>query len=68
MNRTILYHPRESDEIFPLEEVKKLFEKQMIGGAVIRLMIVKGLSHYQTIRFIKPLQAAIPWIRDVWGE
>jgi len=40
----------------------------MIGGAVIRLMIVKGVSHYQTIRFIKPLQAAIPWIRDVWGE
>lgn len=58
----------DNDELFPVGEVKKFFEKQMIGGAAIRLMIVKGVSHYQTARFIKSLQAAIPWIREVWGE
>ncbi len=58
----------EKDEVFPLDEVKKLYAKQKAGGADIQFMIVEKTSHYDLARYIAPLQAAIPWIKRTWEE
>jgi predicted peptidase len=58
----------DQDELFPSNDVKKLYQKQKTGGAEIELMIVPGVSHYQVDRFITPLKATIPWVKKIWGE
>jgi predicted peptidase len=58
----------EKDEVFPLDEVKKLYEKQKAGGADIQFMVVEKASHNDLARYITPLQAAVPWIRRIWKE
>jgi predicted peptidase len=56
------------DELFPAKEIKRLYEKQKLGGAEIELKIVMGASHYQLARFINPLKATIPWIQKIWDH
>lgn len=56
----------ELDELVPAQEIKKLCGKQKMNGAEIKLIIVKGASHYQLARFVNPLKASIPWIRNIW--
>jgi predicted esterase len=58
----------DQDELFPLEEVKRLYQTQKTGGADIELKIVLGASHYQMDQFITPLKATIPWIKNIWVE
>jgi predicted peptidase len=58
----------EKDEVFPLDEVRKLYLKQKAGGADIQFMVVEKTSHNELPRYITPLQAAIPWIKRVWEE
>lgn len=54
------------DEIYPLREVKNLYERQKMRGAEIKLMIVENTTHHELTRFITPLRAAIPWLRNIW--
>ena len=56
------------DELFPVREIRLLFEKQKSGGADIELNVVMGASHYQLGRFINPLKATIPWIQKLWKD
>ena len=58
----------EKDDVFPLDEVKKLYLKQKTEGADIQFMIVEKATHHELSRYIPPLQAAIPWIQRVWDE
>jgi predicted peptidase len=58
----------ELDELFPVLEVKKLYEKQKAGGAEIQLMIVEKTTHHQLFRFVTPLRSTIPWIKKIWEE
>jgi len=57
-----------NDEIFPVAAIETLVEKLRGWGIDIHLEIISGLSHYQTTGFVPFLRAAIPWIRQVWGE
>jgi predicted peptidase len=56
----------EKDELFPSLDVKLLYYKQKNNGAEIEMNIVAGVSHYQMNRFIYPLKATIPWLRNIW--
>jgi predicted peptidase len=58
----------EKDEICPVSEAKKLYEKQMDGGAEIKLAIVADAGHYEISRFVIPLKSAIPWINTIWDN
>jgi len=57
-----------NDEIFPVLAIETLVEKLRGWGIAIHLEIITGLSHYQTTGFVPYLRAAIPWIKQVWGE
>lgn len=58
----------EKDEIFPLDEVKKLYSREIAAGAEIQLIIVEKANHHELTRYIPPLKSAIPWIRRIWEE
>jgi predicted peptidase len=56
----------EDDELIDIEPTKTAVTQLLFHGATVELIIVEGITHYQTDRFIKPLQEVIPWIKQVW--
>ncbi len=56
------------DEIYPVSEVKNLYERQKMRGAEIKLMIVEMATHHELAPFIPPLTAAIPWLKRIWED
>lgn len=57
-----------ADTVLPLEPTQQYVELAKAKGANIELVIVDGITHYQTGRFAKPLRDAVPWIKKVWKK
>ena len=36
-------------------------------GIQVELVVVKGLTHYQTQGFVDPLENAVRWLRRLWA-
>jgi predicted peptidase len=58
-------HSRQ-DEIFPLDTVEEVVRTLQAKGTSIELLVVDGVTHFETESFVHPLQTAIPWIRKLW--
>jgi predicted peptidase len=54
------------DELFPVRWTETAVEQLVTAGASAELVVLDGVSHHETHRFIEPLQAAIPWIQKTW--
>lgn len=54
------------DEIFPLGDTETTVNQLREQGVAIDFDTVDGITHFQTERFVKPMQAAVPWIKHVW--
>lgn len=54
------------DELFPLRDTQTTVNNLRGKGISIEMDVVDNTTHFQTERFIEPLQAALPWIRDIW--
>jgi hypothetical protein len=37
------------------------------SGVNARLVVLTGVSHYETNRFAAALRQAVPWIREIWN-
>jgi predicted peptidase len=61
-----LIHSRR-DEIVPLGPTEDAVRLLRAAGARVELVVLSGVTHYETARFVEPLKAAVPWIRSVWG-
>jgi predicted peptidase len=57
-----------ADEIFPINPVEEMVQKLKSRGVPVTLEIVKGISHYHTADFVRPLQKTIPWIKQTWEK
>jgi predicted peptidase len=55
-----------SDEIFPLEPLRKFIRFCEEQGLRIELHPVPGLSHYAYDCFVPALREAVPWLKGVW--
>jgi predicted peptidase len=60
-------HSRQ-DEIVPLEPTEAAVAELLSRGASVELVTISGITHYQTSRFVDPLQDAIPWILEAWAR
>ncbi len=60
-----IIHSRQ-DEVVPLEPVETVVGQLKARGVSVELVVVEGITHFETSRFIGPLRAAIPWIQNVW--
>lgn len=54
------------DEVIPLEPTQAAVEVLQGSDVPVKLVILDGVTHYQTARFVVPLREAIPWLREVW--
>lgn len=58
----------QSDEIFPLEPMRKFINFCEAQGLRIEFRPVAGLSHYQYDTFVPSLRDAVPWVKKLWTE
>ena len=58
-------HARQ-DRVIPLKPTQQRMETLKAQGLDAKLVILEGVTHYETARFIDPLRAAIPWIKRIW--
>jgi predicted peptidase len=61
-----LIHGRE-DQLFPLEPLESFVEQLAASGNPIQLVVLEGVTHYETFLYTEPLAEAIPWIRRTWS-
>lgn len=54
-----------ADEVVPLGPTEKAVEKLRARGVEVELVVLDGVSHYQSPRYVPALEAAVPWIRRV---
>ena len=60
-------HSRD-DEVVPLGPTEAHVASLRNQGADVRLVIVEGLRHFDTPRFVGPLQEAVPWLVEIWAQ
>ncbi len=58
-------HSRQ-DELMPLEPTRFAVTALAEKGVEIELMVLDGITHFETFRFIDPLRSVVPWIEQVW--
>jgi predicted peptidase len=54
------------DEMMPLQPTEIVVEQLNAQGKPVDLMILEGITHFETWRYTVPLCASIPWIRKAW--
>lgn len=59
-------HSRQ-DEVVPLAQTEHAVRQLQAQGAPLESVVLQGISHYETYRFVAPLRAAVPWIEQAWA-
>ena len=55
------------DEVIDVAPTEQAIEELQDRDANARLVVVKGLTHYETHRFALPLSDSVKWLRGVWA-
>ena len=56
------------DEVIPFEQTAQVVDQLRERGIAVEFVLLDGVTHYETDRFVVPLRATVPWIRKVWAE
>jgi predicted peptidase len=62
-----IIHSR-ADELIDIAPTETAVSQLQLQGAEVELVIVDGITHYETNRFVEPLQTAVPWIKQAWNR
>lgn len=55
-----------ADEIVPFQPTEKAVSRLRQRGARVEFVVLDGVTHYESPRFVPALQAAVPWITEAW--
>lgn len=58
-------HSRD-DEVMPIGPTETRIRELQKGGIRAELVVLTGISHYQTNRFVEGLRRAVPWLQQLW--
>ena len=58
----------ERDELMPMADTENVVEAIRAGGGAVELKVLRGVTHFETHRFVSPLRDTVSWLRGVWGE
>ncbi|PHS13166.1 MAG: hypothetical protein COA86_17590 [Kangiella sp.] len=61
-----IIHSRQ-DEVIPIKPTLQYVAELKTKGADVELVIIDGVTHYETEGFAEPLRGAIPWIKKIWN-
>jgi len=56
------------DEVVALEPTTKAIAELREKGATAELVVIEGLTHYQTESYVAPLIDAAEWVRKRWAD
>jgi predicted peptidase len=59
-------HSRD-DQVNPIGPTEQRVADLKKSGVNARLVVLTGVSHYETNRFAAALRQAVPWIREIWN-
>jgi pimeloyl-ACP methyl ester carboxylesterase len=55
-----------NDEVNPIEPTATRISELQKAGVRAELVVLTGISHGQTQRFVPGLRRVVPWIKEVW--
>jgi predicted peptidase len=54
------------DEMMPLQPTETAVQQLISDGKEVDLILLEGVTHFETWRYSAPLRASIPWIQKAW--
>jgi predicted peptidase len=58
-------HSRD-DEVVPIGPAETRIAELKKAGIRAEMLVLTGISHYQTNRFVDGLRQAVPWLKEIW--
>ena len=58
-------HSRD-DEVVPIGPAEARIAELKKAGVRAEMVVLTGISHYQTNRFVDGLRKAVPWLKEIW--
>jgi predicted peptidase len=58
-------HSRD-DQVAPFRPTETRIAQLQKAGVNAKLILLTGITHYETDRFQSALQQAVPWLREIW--
>jgi predicted peptidase len=55
-----------NDEVSPIGPTEKGIAELQKAGARAELIVLSGITHYETHRHVDGLQRAVPWLKELW--
>jgi predicted peptidase len=62
----ILIIQSRGDELMPLQPTEIAVQQLKSAGVEADLILLEGVTHFETWRYTVPLRASIPWIHKAW--
>jgi predicted peptidase len=56
----------QGDEMMPLQPTEAAVQQLKSNGKEVDLILLEGVTHFETWRYSVPLRASIPWIQKAW--
>jgi predicted peptidase len=56
----------QDDELVPVGPAQKQIDQLKQLGKNAEIVVLSGITHYQTGRYVEGLRRAIPWVKGVW--
>jgi predicted peptidase len=58
-------HSRD-DQTVPIGPAERRITELQQQGVNARMVVLRGIQHYETYKFVNGLRQAVPWIQEVW--
>jgi predicted peptidase len=54
------------DEVMPIGPTEQMVAQLKTLGQPAELVVLTGITHYETARHVEGLRRAVPWLRELW--
>ena len=55
-----------ADQTVPIGPVEQRIAVLKQRGVNAQMVVVNGIQHYETYRFVDALRQAVPWVKEIW--
>jgi len=57
-----------ADEVVPFEQTAGIVRALQARGAPVEFVVVRDVTHYETVRFTEPLRQTGGWVQKIWKQ
>src|SRR5580765_2809315 len=55
-----------NDQVAPIGPTETRISELQKSGVNAKLIVLSGVTHFETYRFVEGLRQAVPWLREIW--